>query len=88
MSHSISALVHGGLDTSTFATAFWATACLRGMTDANAFVLIMPAFVSAPSIGFYATATNVSRIVGSIFGALATIVLQQSIRGNSGKVWS
>jgi hypothetical protein len=35
----------------------------------------MPAFVSAPSIGLYAAATNVSWLIVSIFAALATIVL-------------
>jgi len=48
--------------------------------------LILPAFLTAPSVGFYAIATNISWVIVNIFGALATIVMPAAAsHGESGR---
>ncbi len=49
-------------------------------------LLIIPAFLTASSVGFYAIATNVSWIVVSVSGALSTILMPAAAhRGESGR---
>jgi O-antigen/teichoic acid export membrane protein len=49
-------------------------------------LLIVPAFLAASRVGFYAIATNTSWIIVTVSGALATILLPAAVhRGESGR---
>jgi O-antigen/teichoic acid export membrane protein len=55
-----------------------------GIVTARFDLLIMPAILSAASVGVYAVATNVSWIVVSVAGALGPVVLPAAARRGSG----
>jgi O-antigen/teichoic acid export membrane protein len=53
---------------------------LGGILNERLDLLIIPAFLAAPSVGLYSVATNVSSIVVSLAGALALMVLPAAAR--------
>jgi O-antigen/teichoic acid export membrane protein len=53
---------------------------LGGMMNARLDLLIIPAFLTASSVGLYSVATNVSWVVVTIATAIATIVLPEAAR--------
>ena len=58
-----------------------------GVFNGRVDLLIMPAFLSAASVGLYSVATNVSWIIFAISSALATVVLPAAVRREGERTW-
>lgn len=57
---------------------------LAGFVNARLDLLIIPAFLSAASVGLYSVATNVGSIVGTLVGTIAAFVLPVAVRRRKG----
>lgn len=57
---------------------------LAGFVNARLDLLIIPAFLSAASVGLYSVATNVSSIIGMLTGTVAMVVLPVAARDAAG----
>jgi enterobacterial common antigen flippase len=55
---------------------------LAGLVNARLDLLIIPAILSATSVGLYSVATNVAGIIGTLTGTVALIVLPVTARGS------
>jgi O-antigen/teichoic acid export membrane protein len=60
------------------------SAMLTGLVNTRIDLFVMPAFLSASSIGLYSVATNVSWIVASVPGSLGAVVLPWIARDRAG----
>jgi O-antigen/teichoic acid export membrane protein len=60
------------------------SAMLSGLVNTRIDLFVMPAFLSATSIGLYSVATNVSWIVASVPGSLGAVVLPWIARDRDG----
>jgi O-antigen/teichoic acid export membrane protein len=55
---------------------------IAGLVNARLDLLIIPAILSATSVGLYSVATNVAGIIGTLTGTVALIVLPITARGS------
>lgn len=68
-----------------FRTSFWYGAKahaggIAGLVNARLDLLVMPAFLSAASVGLYSVATNVTSIITTLVGTVALMVLPVAVR--------